>query len=221
MTVSEPDRRASMSPARKRIGIDFDNTIVGYDQVFLATAISKGLLAHGFTGNKQAIRDAIRQLPEGELAWQRLQGVVYGQGIAEASMFDGVDSFLRRCRREGDDVFVVSHKTEYGHFDPDRINLRAAALAWMTRHGFFRTDGYALSPDNVFFESSRADKLTRIASLGCTHFIDDLEEVLSDPGFPPISRILFAAQDPPNGRIAYPICATWSKIEAEVFRERG
>ncbi len=27
---------------------------------------------------------------------------------------------------------MVSHKTEYGHYDPDRVNLREAALGWMT-----------------------------------------------------------------------------------------
>jgi len=219
-----------MHPAGKRIGIDFDNTIVGYDQVFLETAVREGLLGREFVGNKQAIRDAIRLLPDGELAWQRLQGVVYGRGMARAVIFEGVDTFLRRCRDEGHQVFVVSHKTEFGHFDPARVNLRAAALDWMTRHGFFEAHGYALSPDNVFFESSRADKLRRIASIGCTHFIDDLEEVLSDPSFPPINRILFGAPPSPAAgeRIEgagatppYPICATWGHIEAEVFRERG
>jgi hypothetical protein len=220
-----------MRPARKRIGIDFDNTIVGYDAVFLETATRIGLLPRGFVGNKQAIRDAIRLLPDGELAWQRLQGVVYGRGIARAMMFEGVDTFLRRCRDEGHTVLVVSHKTEFGHFDPDRVNLRAAALDWMTRHGFFQAEGYALSPDNVFFESSRADKLRRIALTGCTHFIDDLEEVLSDPAFPPIDRILFASASLPSpgagraredaGATPYPVCATWSNIEAEVFRDGG
>lgn len=210
-----------MSAAKKRIGVDFDNTIVGYDAVFLASAKERGLLAGGFSGNKQAIRDAIRLLPDGELAWQRLQGFVYGRCMIDAAMFEGVDTFLCRCRDEGHEVFVVSHKTEFGHFDPERVNLREAALEWMTRRGFFRADGYAIPAENVFFESTRADKLRRIAMLGCTHFIDDLEEVLSDPAFPPIHRVLFASGHIPSGAPSYPICATWKKIEAEVFSGRG
>ena len=45
----------------------------------------------------------------------------------------------------------------------------------------------------MFFEGTREAKLQRIASLGCTHFVDDLEEVLREPGFPPsVERILYA-----------------------------
>ncbi len=207
--------------AKKRIGVDFDNTIVGYDRVFLAQAKAQDLLARDFVGNKQAVRDAVRLLPDGELAWQRLQGRVYGAGIADAVICDGVDAFLGRCRREGHEVFIVSHKTEYGHFDPERINLREAARGWMEGHRFFHPDGYGIPVENVFFESSRADKLARIALLGCTHFIDDLEEVLSDPAFPPIRRILFCTHDLPRAMLPYPACVSWEEIQAEVFGERG
>src|SRR5207302_1144007 len=112
------------------------------DRVFVSAAAAGRLIAEGFTGTKQAVRDAIRLLPDGEIAWQKLQGYVYGQGIADAAMFDGLDRFLRRCRTEGRSVVIVSHKTEFGHFDPARVNLRDAALDWMRRHGFFEEDGY-------------------------------------------------------------------------------
>ena len=118
-----------------RIGIDFDNTIITYDDVFCATAKRCGLINADFIGRKQAVRDAIRLLPDGELAWQRLQGQVYGKGIAEAKMIAGVEAFLRRCHAKGCAVVVVSHKTEFGHFDPERVNLRQAALDWMSAHG--------------------------------------------------------------------------------------
>jgi hypothetical protein len=210
-----------MSAAKKRIGIDFDNTIVAYDRAFLAAAKKCNLLAQDFVGDKRAIRDAIRLLPEGELAWQRLQGLVYGQTIDEAALFDGVDEFLDRCRDLGQTVFIVSHKTEYGHFDPKRISLRKAALSWMEDRGFFHPEGYGIPFENVFFEDTRAEKLRRIASLECTHFIDDLEEVLDDPMFPPIKRILFARSRSSGGAFPYPICPTWEEIKAEVFGDRG
>src|ERR1700730_3650021 len=145
-------RSAPADAGRPRIRIDFDNTIISYDRVFLSAAAAGGLLEDGFVGTKQAIRDAIRLLPDGELAWQRLQGYVYGQGIIDAAMFDGLDRFLRRCRSECRAVLIVSHKTEFGHFDPARINLREAALDWMRRHGFFEEDGYAVPIENVHFE---------------------------------------------------------------------
>jgi hypothetical protein len=46
------------------IGIDFDNTLVVYDQVFLAQALRGKLLGAEFRGGKQAVRDAIRLLPQ-------------------------------------------------------------------------------------------------------------------------------------------------------------
>ena len=199
-----------------RIGIDFDNTIITYDDVFRAAAEAGGLIAPGFSGNKQAVRDAIRLLPDGELAWQRLQGQVYGKGIGGAAMVAGVETFLRRCRIEGCAVAVVSHKTEYGHFDPDRVNLRKAALDWMAGQGLLGGDhGIALA--EVYFESTRTGKLARIAALSLTHFIDDLEEVLSDPNFPPnIERILFADGAQPTSP-SYISCPTWRDIERQVF----
>jgi hypothetical protein len=199
-----------------RIGIDFDNTIISYDDVFRSVAKQRGLIDPDFSGSKQAVRDAIRLLPDGELAWQRLQGQVYGNGIAGAKMIDGVQTFLRRCRTEGCAIAVVSHKTEFGHFDPNGVNLRTAALDWMASQGLLDRDhGIALS--DVHFESTRAEKLRRIAALSLTHFIDDLEEVLSDSDFPPqVERILFADASQ-AAAVSYIRCSTWRDIERKVF----
>src|ERR1700688_2747879 len=137
-----------------RIGIDFDNTLINYDDVFFATAKRGGLIGSGVPSRKRDVRDAIRKLPDGELTWQRLQGQVYGKGIAEAAMAAGVKAFLHRCCVEGCVVVIVSHKTEYGHYDPDRVNLRKAALDWMAAQGLFG-DSHAIPPENVYFESTR------------------------------------------------------------------
>ena len=197
-----------------RIGIDFDNTLISYDAVFHAAARSAGLIDAGTAPRKQAVRDAMRLAPDGELAWQKLQGQVYGAGIRDAELIDGVDPFLRRCRRTGCEVAIVSHKTVFGHYDPHRINLRDAAMEWMTARGFFAEDGYGVS--QVFFEPTRAEKLARIGALGCDWFIDDLAEVFSDPAFPPgVRKILFApAQAAPADCI---VCPTWRDIEECIF----
>jgi hypothetical protein len=199
-----------------RIGIDFDNTMINYDDVFCASAKRSGLIGSNVPRRKQDIRDAIRKFPDGELTWQRLQGQVYGKGIAEAAMAAGCKAFLKRCRIEGCVVVVVSHKTEYGHYDPDRVNLRKAALDWMVAQGLF--DGeYGITQGNVYFESTRAEKLGRIAVLGLTHFIDDLEEVLTDPDFPPnVKRILFDEEGMRHAA-SYIACSTWLEIETQVF----
>jgi len=205
----------------RRIGIDFDNTIINYQEAFLGAAKACRLLPEDFTGTKQAVRDRIRLLPDGEREWMRLQGYVYGNGIGGAVPFDGVAGFLRRCRKHGDGIFIVSHKTEFGHFDASRINLRQAARDWMKTQGFFRDDALGLTPESVYFEGTRAEKLDRIAALGCTHFIDDLEEVLCDPEFPPrVKRILFTDGVPLQRTLPCAVCLSWAEIADVVFNER-
>jgi len=199
-----------------RIGVDFDNTIISYDHVFRSAAKQCGLIDSDFSGSKQAVRDAIRLLPDGERAWQHLQGQVYGKGIAGANVVEGVEAFLRRCRTEGCMIAIVSHKTEYGHFDPDRVNLRFTALNWMEAQGLLDGDR-GIARADVYFEGTRAEKLNRIATLSLTHFIDDLEEVLSDPDFPPqVERILFAGKAQ-SAAAPFVRCSTWRDIEHEVF----
>lgn len=203
-----------------RIGIDFDNTLIDYDRVFVAAAQERGLIGPEVAGSKRAVRDAIRLLPDGEVTWQRLQGYVYGAGIGGAVPFDGAAEFLRRCTAQGVAVFIVSHKTRYGHYDPAGIDLREAARQWMTAQGMLGLgilgpEAGFIPADHVFFEDDRAHKLARIAALGCTHFIDDLEEVFADPDFPPgIRRILFAA----TGAACCEVhCADWQQIATAIF----
>jgi hypothetical protein len=200
---------------RKPIGIDLDNTLINYDAVFCALAEEQGLVAAAAATSKAAIRAALRALPDGELAWQRLQGVVYGKGVRRAVLFEGADAFLHQARERGRQVFIVSHKTEFGHHDPDRVNLRHAALDWMEARGFFRGDGFGMASDNVLFASTRAEKIAVIRALGVDVFIDDLPEVLEDAAFPAsVTGIHFTAGAPS----AHPRAAAhWRDIAAMVF----
>jgi hypothetical protein len=204
-----------------RIGLDFDNTIIRYDEVFQSAAKDRGLLAAEFSGTKQQIRDAIRCQPDGDVKWQALQGYVYGKGIGNAKLFPGVPDFLRRARGCGDTILIVSHKTEHGHFDPDKVNLRGAALQWMEGQGFFTDDGFSIVRDHVHFASTRSEKLNRIAGLNCDFFVDDLEEVLVDPEFPPsVRRILFSDKTTMTGSLPYSVCRDWPSIGEIVFLDR-
>jgi hypothetical protein len=185
-----------------RIGLDFDNTLAGYDTLFARLAAEAGWLESGFSGGKKELRDRVRLLPDGEQRWMVLQARAYGPRMAEARLIDGVAPFLRACRRRGHGLVIVSHKTRFAAADPQGSDLRQAALDWMAAQGFFAADGFALARADVHFTDSRADKCARIGALGCTLFIDDLEEVFLDPAFPPrTGRFLFhpGGQPPPAG----------------------
>src|SRR5207247_739923 len=120
----------------RTIGIDFDNTIVSYDELLCRTALDRGLIGEG-DRTKRAVRDRVRQLPDGEIEWQKLQALVYGPLMRQALVIEGAEEFIRCCREAGLTVVIVSHKTEYANYDDTRTNLRIAAIDWMEAQGFF------------------------------------------------------------------------------------
>jgi hypothetical protein len=197
------------------IGIDFDNTIISYDSLLFRLALEQDLIGTGTARNKKIIRDTIRGFPEGELLWQKLQARIYGHRISEAGFVDGVQEFLGLCGTGGIRLYIVSHKTEYSGVDEERVNLREAAMKWMESKGLFRT---ALRREDVFFESSRAEKCGRIRALGCTHFIDDLEEVFTEPAFPTgVEKILYLPGDAAAPARDIRTVRTWDEIKGMFF----
>jgi len=161
-----------------RIGIDFDNTIACYDRLFAGLAAEMGVVATA----KQAVRDAVRTLPEGETRWREMQAQAYGPRMGEATLFTGFTDFVRAAKGRGARLYIVSHKTERSNLTNAGPSFRDAARDWMTGLGFFSVMGFAR--DAVFFESTREEKVARIAALELTHFIDDLPEVFAEPAFP-------------------------------------
>lgn len=161
------------------------------------------------------MRDALRAGPDGENNWRSLQAEVYGARMAEAELLEGAADFFGRCRERGVTVSIVSHKTRYAAADPGGVDLHKASLDWMRLQGFFGEEGFGLNPAQVFFEASRADKLMRIAALDCTHFIDDLEEVLLAPEFPKgVKRYLIGAAVDAPGLTS---CRNWRDITEGIF----
>jgi hypothetical protein len=184
------------------IGIDFDNTIACYDEGFRIAADEIGLLSRDFRGSKKAVRDAVRAGEGGDVAWQRLQARMYGREIRRAQLAEGVNVLLERARALNIPVAIISHKTQFSPYDA-QTDLRAAAKGWMQSQKLFDPSGMGVRPENVFFEATRRDKIARIRALGCTHFIDDLDEVFNEPDFPgDVRSYLYAAgyHEVPLGR---------------------
>ena len=179
-----------------RVGLDFDNTLACYHKVFGHVARDQNLVPQDWQGGKPEIREELRSRIDGEEQWQRLQGQVYGKYMHRAELFPEVANFLLRLKRRKDEVFIVSHKTEFGHYDPEKTPLRLEALRWMDTQRFFDEDGLGLKREQVFFASTREEKIEKIIELRCEVFVDDLWEVLSESAFPEITRkVLFGRVD--------------------------
>lgn len=199
------------------VGIDFDNTIADYDEVFVRRAAETGLIEAGAARGKRGVRDHIRSMPGGETSWQGLQAYAYTKGMAQARLIDGVRDFFLACRRAAITVYIVSHKTAYPPAAFEQIDLRISALAWMEARGFFNPNDMGLDRDRVFFEPTRAEKVARITALRCTHFIDDLEEVLLDEGFPAgIRKILYSPEVRPAAKDIHAV-RSWKEIRDQLL----
>lgn len=174
------------------LGVDFDNTLVCYERLFHAAALRQGLIPPEVPRSKNGVRDYLRSRGQEEL-WTRLQGYVYGKAIEDAPPFPGAAETLERLQREGAAIRIISHKTRRPLLGGEEYDLQEAARLWLGRNVLSRLS----APADVWFEETRVGKLRRVASTGCTHFIDDLPEFLNEGDFPRgAARILFD----PEGR---------------------
>ena len=140
-----------------RIGLDFDNTLIDYSDVFAKVFVTESarrdITPSELPTGKQAVKQAAIKLA-GETFWMSIQGLAYGRGIIDGKLSSGVADFLHTARTERAEIYIVSHKTEYGHFDNSKTNLRTAARDWMEAQGFFDPDGFDLHPSQLFFEGT-------------------------------------------------------------------
>ena len=169
------------------IGVDFDNTIICYDDVFYSIARERNLIPESVAKTKEAVRDYLRNAGH-EDEWIELQGFVYGARLNEAPPFEGIHEFFSRCKEGGVPLRIISHKTIKPVRGP-AYDLHQAALNWLEDRGFLKW----LERKQIFFEVTKERKAERILRERCTHFIDDLPEFLADPLFPSgVHRILFS-----------------------------
>ena len=187
------------------LGIDFDNTIIKYDELFHKIACEKDLISSELPKQKNAVRDFLRTAGV-EDEWTIIQGEVYGERIKEALPFPGMVETLEKLNSQQVPINIVSHKTREPYLGPKR-DLHAAAMNWLKLNRIIHTDAAGITEDKVFFEVTKEDKINRIVQIGCTHYVDDLPEILEMiPNG--VNKILFS----PNGEEI--INSNWTLIRS-------
>ena len=161
----------------KKIGIDFDNTIVFYDNLFHKIALEKKLISVDFPKSKILIRNFLRKNNKDEL-FTMIQAEVYGKRILEASPAPNVNLVIKELINLGWNVFIISHKSLYPYKGP-KYDLHKSAMLWLDKNKFFEDDNVGISRDKVYFNVTKEEKINKIDTLGCDYFIDDLPEILS------------------------------------------
>lgn len=172
------------------LGIDLDNTLVCYDQLFWRLACERGWIPKSVPCRKECVRDELRRLGR-EDDWTLLQGEVYGPRMVDATPFPHVLSALQELHSAGWRTHIISHRTRTPFAGPPH-DLHVAARTWLQSQGLLDEPRTGLNPTRVFLETEKSAKLGRIHQLRCEYFIDDLPELLTDPAFPAgICRVLF------------------------------
>ena len=190
-----------------RVGVDFDNTIVCYDEAIAVLAEKMFDLPTEVSRTKLGIRDYLRCTGQEE-AWTRFQGELYGPGMAYASPFPEVVSTLRDLEQAGHQFVVISHRTRFPYLG-ERYDLHQFANDWLQAH-------LSRVLSSVAFHETKSDKISDIGRVGCDFFLDDLPEILSDSQFPQSTRgILFS---PTGERGVWPgaSIASWVELKSVV-----
>jgi hypothetical protein len=204
-----------------RIGLDFDNTIVCYDQAIEQMSEELLDLPRDIPRTKIEIREYLRNSGR-EQEWTAFQGEIYGPGMIFATPYTGAVEVMRELKLQGHSLLIISHRTRrpYAGLNHD---LHKAAREWISKH--LHTNGLFVEKGKVkkaYFLETRRQKLDKISALDCQLFMDDLPEVLESKDFPKKTRgILF---DPNkkgerNSEYSRSVVNSWEELSSMLTRE--
>jgi hypothetical protein len=200
------------------IGVDFDNTIVCYDELFHRLAVERGLISEDFPASKGEVRDFLKMTGR-EDVWTEMQGVAYGRRMLDAKPFQGTLDFFAWCSGQGISVCIISHRSRHPYVGPS-CDLHEAAKRWIEHYRFYDRTG--LSSKKVYFEITKEAKLRRVGAEGCRLFIDDLPEFLSESAFPEdVGRILFDPSNRYPDEAKFRRATSWVMVRTLVAKDLG
>jgi hypothetical protein len=164
-----------------RIGLDFDNTIVCYDQAIALLSDEQFDLPTELPRTKLSLRNFLRTTGR-EPEWTAFQGELYGPGMRYAKPFDGAIKAMQDLVGKGHSLVIVSHRSlkPYGGRPHD---LHEAARNWVHEH-LQRAGLFGNAQNDVSFLETKKEKLACIRALGCNTFVDDLPEIFQSADFP-------------------------------------
>jgi len=166
-----------------RIGLDFDNTIVCYDEAIAYSANKMFNLPNSVPRTKLGLRDYLRK--EGrEKDWTAFQGELYGPGMSRATPFEGAIESMQRLVSNGHELVIVSHRSLRPYAGPPH-DLHFAAKNWIANRLQAPDLFQNVNGQNcAHFLETREKKLAMISDLKLSIFLDDLPEVLTSSQFP-------------------------------------
>lgn len=160
------------------IGIDLDNTIINYNNIY------KSLLDKKYSNSKinykNILKKKLQSISLNE--WTNIQGKIYGKYISKAKINNGFINFLNFVKKNKKDIeiVIISHKTKYPIIGK-KYDLHKSAINFLNKKIKFFS--FKINK-NIYFENTINGKINRIRKLDCDIFIDDLEKILTHKNFP-------------------------------------
>lgn len=176
-----------------KIGFDFDNTIVCYDEAI--EILSETLdLPTELNRNKISIRDYLRNQNR-ENEWTEFQGTLYGPGMQHAKPYEFFIEIAEYLKIQQHELHIVSHRSKYPYVG-EKHDLHLFAKKWLNER---INSKQLIEKSNIFFLETLDKKILKIKELKIDLFIDDLTEVFNHELFPLKTKsVLF---DPDNKKI--------------------
>lgn len=158
-----------------KIGIDLDNTIIDYDQLFYKEAFKKRLIPKKMDRNRIKIRNYIKK--KSVTKWKQLQSNIYSTYLDKAILRKGFIKFIIHLTKRGFNFCIISHKTKYPYIGK-KINLHNLSKKWIENNINKKLKKYDCEIKKIFFETTEKKKIKKIINEKCDYFIDDLPSIL-------------------------------------------
>lgn len=163
---------------RKSFGFDLDNTLIDYSGAVEEYCRIKTLMP---CTNIGMLREQLGKNSSSDHDWQLAQGWLYTEGLRFAQPGLGSIDLCKYLIQEGYQLFIVSHKTSHTPDFCGNTPLHDLANNWIKKSSIAN---YFKETEQIYFEPTRELKVKRIRELALNYFVDDLEEVFNESGFP-------------------------------------
>lgn len=194
-----------------RIGLDFDNTIVCYDNAIEMLSYSVQGLPLDVERTKEGIKSHFMKEGQGE-SWTVFQGELYGPGMRYAKPYPDALDCIKTWIEEGHHVEVISHRSRKPYAGTAH-DLHSAAKAWIEAnleqvipHGQLAARFY----------EKKEDKIKAIAQSRCDYFVDDLVEIANDPMLSGLSGMILFDPNEKHDGVGITRVTRWKDIKALV-----
>ena len=192
-----------------KIGFDFDNTIVCYDEAI--HILSNNLnLPKDLMRNKLFIRNYLKSQNR-DNEWTEFQGELYGPGMQYAYEYEYLTKIFEYLIGKNHTIFIISHRSRYPYCGK-KYDLHSYAKKWIYKN---LNSLEKILSGNIYFLETLNEKIKKIDDLKIDIFIDDLPEVICHSKFPISTRKILFDPNNTNGSILNKI-SNWKELSKYV-----